>query len=64
MGQSQVIKRKNRTLLTDKSTRRPKPSPGQRPAHLQGSTLEKIPEKNFKKTVKTNAEDRKDGVDE
>jgi hypothetical protein len=36
-----VIKRKGRTLLTDKSTR---------PSRPEGGKLDKIPEKSFKKT--------------
>ena len=39
-----IIKRKGRTLLTDKSTR-----PGIRPGGVQGQTLDKIPEGSFKK---------------
>ena len=42
--EANIIKRKGRTLLTDKSTR-----PGIRPGGVQGQTLDKIPEKSFKK---------------
>lgn len=43
---SSVIKRKNRTLLTDKSTR---PTHEQRAGGIQGQTLDKIPENSFKR---------------
>lgn len=45
-GASSVIKRKNRTLLTDKSTR---PDREQRAGGVQGQQLAKIPEGMFKK---------------
>jgi len=43
---SSVIKRKGRTLLTDKSTR---PEREQRAGGVQGQTLAKIPENSFKR---------------
>lgn len=45
-GASSVIKRKNRTLLTDKSTR---PDREPRAGGVQGQQLAKIPESMFKK---------------
>ena len=59
---TQIIKKKNRTLLTDKSTRRTGQQSGVgRPAEMvQGHQLEKIPEKAFKKTLKKEAEPEKD----
>lgn len=48
---STVVKRKNRTLLTDKSTRRGAPGAGTVSTTLGGTVgqLEKIPEGSFKK---------------
>ena len=49
-GTDRVIKRKGRTLLTDKSTRPTRQGEGQQ--------LDKIPEKSFKKTTKTQEADQ------
>jgi len=52
-GSDRVIKRKGRTLLTDKSTR----------PHRGDQTLDKIPEKSFKKTQAAKTVDG-DGTDD